>query len=78
LNAQSKDSFWPNHEIKELSKTNYTGFEMAWASEGENAVLLKGTLAEALAKGREFGAHFVHVYEGDCNNKMYDKLLSSW
>jgi hypothetical protein len=56
----------------DFTLTTPAGFQMVWSTEGdEGAKRVKGTLGQALARGAEFNAQFVEVYEVDCQNPAY-------
>lgn len=72
LNAVADPAFYPNHAVRTYSSKTPAGFQMVWSSEGdEGAKRVKGTLGQALARGAEFNAQFVEVYENDCQNPAY-------
>ena len=72
LNAAAALSLYPNHAVQLYSAKTPAGFQMVWSTEGdEGAQRVKGTLGQALARGAEFNAQFVEVYEVDCQNPAY-------
>ena len=72
LNAAAPPSFYPNHAVQTYSAKTPAGFQMVWNTKGdEGAQRVKGTLAQALARGAEFNGQFVEVYEVDCQNPVY-------
>jgi hypothetical protein len=72
LNAAAVASYYPNHAVQIYSAKTPAGFQMVWSTESdEGAKRVKGTLSQALARGAEFNAQFVEVYEVDCQNPAY-------
>lgn len=71
LNAQSSGNFLPNQLIRENSGKTTVGFQMVWATQGQNAQRVKGSLAEALARATELRGQFVEVYAADCDDSSY-------
>jgi len=72
LNAAAEPSLYPNHAVQTYSGKTPAGFQMVWSTEGdEGAKRVKGTLAQALARGVDLNAQFVEVYEVDCENPAY-------
>jgi len=72
LNAAAGLSLYPNHAVQIYSAKAPAGFQMVWSTEAnEGAKRVKGTLAQALARGAEFNGQFVEVYEVDCQNPAY-------
>jgi hypothetical protein len=69
LNAQSMPGFYPDQAILKAPSATPAGFQMVWSTVGpEGAQRVKGTLGQALERGVEFHAHFIEVYEDDCQN----------
>jgi len=72
LNAEAAPDFYPDHAVSIYSAKTPAGFQMVWSTEGdEGARRVKGTLAQALARGAGFNAQFIEVYEVDCQNPAY-------
>ncbi len=77
LNAVSQIEFYPNKMISEHAEKVPVGFQMVWATTGQGAKQLKGTLEDSLKRGISFGAHFIEVYGEDCAKPEFTKLLES-
>ena len=78
LNAAADPAFYPDHAVQTCSPQAPAGFQMVWSTDGgEGAKRVKGTLAQALARGAQLGAHFIEVYESDCQNPAQVPALSA-
>jgi len=82
LNAAAELSHYPNRAVQMYSGKTPTGFQMLWNTEGVGdnlhkalAQRLKGTLAQALARGAELNGQFVEVYEVDCQDPANADVL---
>jgi hypothetical protein len=72
LNATSAPDFYPDHAVTVYSAKTPAGFQMVWSTDGpEGAARVKGTLGQALSLAVLYNAHWVEVYEVDCQNAAY-------
>jgi Beta-galactosidase len=70
LKPGTSPRFWPSIQIPALSPTTAVGYQTVKPFNGEQA------LAEALKVGLTNKAHFIEVYEPDCENPHYQSTIS--
>ena len=77
LDAVAAASLYQNAAVSTYSDVSPTGFQMVWSSEGtEGQQRLRGTLNEALDRGAALKAHWIEVYEVDCEEADHQTKLS--
>jgi hypothetical protein len=74
LHPKMSPSFWPNVYIPALSSSTTVGYQMLKALAG--STVDGGTLKEALNFGVSKKAHFIEVYDPDCNNPKEQSTIS--
>ncbi len=75
LNPKTSPSFWPSIEIPALSPTTTVGYQLIRPF--NNRLVNGGTLADALGIGISNKAHFMEVYEPDCNDAKEQSAIST-
>jgi len=75
LKPDTSPTFWPSIEIPALSPTTTVGYQMLSPFKGRQ--LNGGTLADALKLGFANKAHFIEVYEPDCNDPNAQSTISA-
>jgi hypothetical protein len=74
LNPDTSPTFWPSIEIPSLSPTTTVGYQMLVPFKGRQ--IHGGTLADALNIGLSNKAHFIEVYDPDCNDPNEQSTIS--
>jgi hypothetical protein len=75
LSPSTSPSFWPSIEIPALSPTTTVGYAMLHAFNG--GLINGGTLTDALNVGVSNKAHFIEVYEADCEDPNAQTTISA-
>jgi len=75
LHPNMSPSFWPNIEIPVLSSSTTVGYQMLKAFAG--GTVDGGTLKHALDFGVSSKAHFIEVYDRDCNDPNEQSVISA-
>ena len=78
LNAVADTAVYQNAAVQEFAGVSPTGFQMIWSTEGEEGQQrVRGSLDQALDRAVDLKAHWVEVYEADCENPAYQNELKS-
>jgi hypothetical protein len=75
LHPNMSPSFWPSVVIPELSSSTTVGYQMLRVFAGN--LVNGGTLKEALKLGVSHKAHFIEVYDRDCNDPNEQSTISA-
>ena len=77
LDAVATNGTYQEAAVSDYSNVAPTGFQMIWSSEGaEGQQRLRGPLGEALDRGVALKAHWIEVYEADCETADHQTELS--
>jgi Beta-galactosidase len=74
LHPKMSPSFWPNVYIPALSSSTTVGYQML--KEFAGSTVDGGTLREALNSGVSKKAHFIEVYNRDCDDQKEQRTIS--
>ena len=75
LHPNMSQSFWPNVHIPALSSSTTVGYQMLKGFAG--STVDGGTLTDALNFGVSKKAHFIEVYDRDCNDPNEESTISA-